>query len=239
MKKVIKLALGMFMAASLLTGCGHSESAATAPDSALKEDNKPGTADAAAYSNTAMNDSAPSGGAWVLIYEDTKQRPDEVSGMYSDSYSWEKDEVHKLMCHTHVKTADGVPYQKTEFEMTCTLPPAQGSPGSRISFDIAAVLVETNIAKYYFGDSSSVQFGTPGKELGIAGHYFMNILDEGSESATHPNTASAGTGGDKIDNGSDCSVFWLFPDSPQPGDRFSVYFMSFGVETEWCYEYKN
>lgn len=177
------------------------------------------------------------GGSWVLIYEDTEQRPDETSGMYSDSYGWEKDEVHGLMCHSHVKVADGQPYQKTEFMVTCTLPPKYGEPGGKITFDIAAVLVETNIAKYYFGDSGSVQFGGPGKEMGAAGHYLMNILDEDG-ARTHPDSVGAGTGGGNTNAGESCTVFWNFPNFPQPGDRCSFYFMSFGVETEWCYEYQ-
>ena len=174
---------------------------------------------------------------WVLIYENTEQRPDETSGMYSDSYGWEKDEVHGLMCHSHVKVANGDPYQKTEFMVTCTLPPKYGEPGGKITFDIAAVLVETNIAKYYFGDSGSVQFGGPGKGLGIAGYYLMNILDEGG-SRTHPDSVGAGTGGGNTNAGESCTVYWIFPNFPQPGDRCSFYFMSFGVETEWCYEYQ-
>ena len=35
--------------------------------------------------------------------------------MYSDSYSWEMDEVNNQMCHYHVRIADGVPYQKSVF----------------------------------------------------------------------------------------------------------------------------
>ena len=179
-----------------------------------------------------------SGSGWELIYENTTQRPNEVSGMYSDAYAWEKDTVHNLRCHTHVKIADGQPYQKTVMELTCTLPPKYGAPGEKITFDIAAVLIETNIAKYYFGDSCSVQYGLPGKAIGIAGHYLSNILDEGSESPSHPDSPGAGTGGDKTNPGGSCTVFWHFPSSPQKGDKFSFYFMSFGVETEWCYEYK-
>ena len=179
-----------------------------------------------------------SGSGWELIYENTTQRPNEVSGMYSDAYAWEKDTVHNLMCHTHVRIADGQPYQKTVMELTCTLPPKYGAPGEKITFDIAAVLIETNIAKYYFGDSCSVQYGLPGKAIGIAGHYLSNILDEGSESPSHPDSPGAGTGGDTTNPGGSCTVFWHFPSSPQKGDKFSFYFMSFGVETEWCYEYK-
>ncbi len=196
-----------------------------------------------ATSTVSISSGASSGGGqsggsgWVLIYENTEQRPDETSGMYSDSYGWEKDEVHGLMCHSHVKVANGDPYQKTETLLTCTLPPKYGEPGGKITFDIAATLVETNIDKYYFGDSCSVQFGGPGKGLGIAGYYLMNILDEGG-SRTHPDSVGAGTGGGNTNAGESCTVFWNFPNFPQPGDRCSFYFMSFGVETEWCYEYQ-
>ena len=121
--------------------------------------------------------------------------------------------------------------------MTSSLPPDYGTPGSKITFDIATTLVETDIAKYYFGDSCSIQYGTPDKELGVVGYYFWNILDEGKESRTNPDSTGAGTGGDNIDYGNSCTVFWNFPDNPQPGDRFSAYFMSFGIETEWCYDF--
>ncbi len=228
MKKTFKFVLAVFLMISFLTSCSSS-AAAGSPSG--PENNSSVTADDSDDGNRSVTDS------WVLIYENTRQRDDEVSGMYSDSYSWEKDEVNKQMCHYHVRIADGVPYQKSVFAMTSSLPPEYGTPGSKLTFDIAATLVETDIAKYYFGDSCSIQYGTPNKELGIAGYYFWNILDEGKESRTNPDTADAGTGGDNINYGNSCTVFWRFPDSPQPGDRFSAYFMSFGIETEWCYEY--
>ncbi|MBR0418215.1 MAG: hypothetical protein IJI66_03505 [Erysipelotrichaceae bacterium] len=231
MKKTIKLVLSIFIIVTFLAACSNRNSAETGMPSGSEN-----SANSVLADDSDDNDKTAAD-AWVLIYEKTRQREDEVSGMYSDSYSWEKDEVNKQMCHYHVKIADGVPYQKSIFAMTSTLPPEYGDPGSKITFDIATTLVETDIAKYYFGDSCSVQLGAPDKELGIAGYYFWNILDEGKESRTNPDSVGAGTGGDDIDYGSSCSVFWHFPNNPQPGDRFSVYFMSFGVETEWCYEF--
>ena len=233
MKKTIKLVLTIFLIVSLLTACSNSNS--NSAEAGMPSD--PENSINSVSGDVSDDKNKTASDVWVLIYENTKQREDEVSGMYSDSYSWEKDEVNNQMCHYHVKIADGVPYQKSLFAMTCSLPPEYGEPGSRITFDIAATLVETDIAKYYFGDSCSVQFGTPGKELGIAGYYFWNILDEGKEARANPDSVGAGTGGDNIDYGSSCTVFWHFPDNPQPGDRFSVYFMSYGVETEWCYEF--
>jgi hypothetical protein len=214
---------------SFLTSCSNSAEAGSPSGPVNKS--SPVTPD------DSDDASKPVADNWVLIYENTRQRDDEVSGMYSDSYSWEKDEANNQMCHYHVRIADGVPYQKSVFAMTSTLPPKYGTPGSKITFDIATSLVETDIAKYYFGDSCSIQYGTPNKELGVAGYYFWNILDEGKESRTNPDSTSAGTGGDNIDHGNSCTVFWRFPDNPQPKDRFSVYFMSFGIETEWCYEF--
>ena len=172
MKKTIKFFLTIFLIVSLLAACSISSRAETGIP--LDSENSINS-----VSGDDSDDNKPAADAWVLIYENTRQREDEVSGMYSDSYSWEKDEVNNQMCHYHVKIADGVPYQKTIFAMTSTLPPKYGEPGSRITFDIATTLTETDIARYYFGDSCSVQYGAPGKELGIAGYYFWNILDEG------------------------------------------------------------
>ena len=230
MKKTFKLVLVIFLIVSLLAACSHNESAETGSNPGSDNNNSATGYDSDNGSKSPVN-------TWVLIYENTKKREDEVSGMYSDSYSWEKDEANNQMRHYHVKIADGPPYQKSEFVMTSSLPPKYGAPGSKITFDIATALVKTDIAKYYFGDSCSIQFGAPEKELGVAAYYFWNILDEGKEARINPDSPGAGTGGDNIDYGSSCTVFWYFPDSPQPGDRFSVYFMSFGVETEWCYEF--
>ena len=182
--------------------------------------------------------SRPGGNSWVLIYEDTTQRESGTSGMYADTYTWWKDEEKGLMCHDHIREALGDDYQKTEMLLTSTLPPKYGAPGGKITFDIAATLVETNIAKYYFGDSSGIMAAAPGKAMGISGTVFWNILDEGTDYHRNLQNPSTGTGGGNINYGDSCTVFWYFPNYPQPGDRWSVYFYSNGIETEWCYEYQ-
>ena len=158
--------------------------------------------------------------------------------MYADTYTWWKDEEKGLMCHDRIKEALGDTYQKTEMLLTSTLPPKYGAPGDKITFDIAATLVETNIAKYYFGDSSEIMCALPGKAMGASGTVFWNILDEGTDYHRNLQTPNAGTGGGNINYGDSCTVFWYFPSYPQPGDRWSVYFCSYGVQTEWCYEYR-
>ena len=197
-----------------------------------------------ATSTVSISSGASSGGSqsggsgWVMIYEDTTQRESGTEGMYADTYTWWKDEEKGLMCHDHIKEALGDTYQKTETLLTSTLPPKYGAPGDKITFDIAATLVETNIAKYYFGDSSEILWALPGKAMGASGTVFWNILDEGADYHYNLQTPNAGTGGGNINYGDSCTVFWYFPNNPQPGDRWSVYFVSFGIETEWCYEYQ-
>ena len=183
-------------------------------------------------------DSRPGGNSWALIYEDTTQKESGTEGMYANTYTWWKDEEKGLMCHDHINEALGDTYQKTETLLTSTLPPKYGAPGDKITFDIAATLVDTNIAKYYFGDSSEIMWALPGKAMGASGTVFWNILDEGTDYHRNLQTPNAGTGGGNINYGDSCTVFWYFPSYPQPGDRWSVYFCSYGVQTEWCYEYQ-
>ncbi len=199
---------------------------------------EPGNGGSQSGGSQSGGGSRPGGSGWALIYEDTTQKESGTEGMYADTYTWWKDEEKGLMCHDHIKEALGDTYQKTEMLLTSTLPPKYGAPGDKITFDIAATLVETNIAKYYFGDSSEIIWALPGKAMGISGTVFWNILDEGADYHYNLQTPNAGTGGGNINYGDSCTVFWYFPSYPQPGDRWSVYFCSYGVQTEWCYEYQ-
>ena len=181
---------------------------------------------------------------WVMIYEKATQTPDyeSPSGIYFDTYSWEKDEEKGLIrgySKQEAKPDDPTrDYQCTQFETTCTLPPKSGAPGEKVTFDLTAALVETISDQYYFGASCSIQTAAPGSGPDVAGRYCWNVLDEGADWDYHLNTPTAGIGGGNIDPGDSCTVFWRFPQNPQPGDRTSVYFRTNAVQIEWCYEYQ-
>ena len=184
------------------------------------------------------------GSGWVMIYEKATQTPDyeSPSGIYYDTYSWEKDEEKGLIrgySKQEAKPDDPTRhYQCTQFETTSTLPPKSGAPGEKVTFDLTAALVETISDQYYFGASCSIQTAAPGSGPDVAGRYCWNVLDEGADWDYHLNTPTAGIGGGNIDPGDSCTVFWRFPQNPQPGDRTSVYFRTNAVQIEWCYEYQ-
>ena len=203
-----------------------------------------------ATSTVSISSGASSGGSqsggsgWVMIYEKATQTPDyeSPSGIYFDTYSWEKDEEKGLIrgySKQEAKPDDPTRhYQCTQFETTCTLPPKSGAPGEKVTFDLTAALVETISDQYYFGASCSIQTAAPGSGPDVAGRYCWNVLDEGADWDYHLNTPTAGIGGGNIDPGDSCTVFWRFPQNPQPGDRTSVYFRTNAVQIEWCYEYR-
>ena len=202
-----------------------------------------------ATSTVSISSGASSGGSqsggsgWVMIYEKATQTPDyeSPSGIYFYTYSWEKDEEKGLIrgySKQEAKPDDPTrDYQCTQFETTCTLPPKSGAPGEKVTFDLTAALVETISDQYYFGASCSIQTAAPGSGPDVAGRYCWNVLDEGADWDYNLNTPTAGIGGGNIDPGDSCTVFWRFPQNPQPGDRTSVYFRTNAVQIEWCYEY--
>ena len=185
-----------------------------------------------------------SGSGWVMIYEKATQTPDyeSPSGIYYDTYSWEKDEAAGLIraySTNEAKPDDSTRhYQCSQFETTCTIPPKSGAPGEKVLFDISAALLETIGDEFYFGANCTVQWAAPGKEPNIAGRLCMNVLDEGADWYYHPCGGDASVGGGSVNEGSSCTVYWIFPRNPQPGDQISVYFMTNAVQIEWCYEYK-
>ncbi len=203
-----------------------------------------------ATSTVSISSGASSGGGqsggsgWVMIYEKATQTEDyeSPSGIYYDTYSWEKDEEKGLIRAYSTKEAkpdDSTRhYQCSKFETTCTIPPKSGAPGEKILFDISAALLETISDQYYFGANCTVQWAAPGKEPNIAGRLCYNVLDEGADWTYNPAGADASVGGGSVNPGSSCTVYWIFPRNPQPGDQISVYFMTNAVQIEWCYEYR-
>ena len=201
------------------------------------------TSTATISSGASSGGGSQSGGSgWVMVYEKATQTPDSQYVIYTNTHSWWKDEANGLIrAYTTQEAKPDDPtrnYQCTLFETTCTLPPQSGAPGEKVTFDLSAAVLETIEDEYYFGVSCSIQTAAPGSGPDVAGRYCWNVLDEGTEWDSHLNTPTAGVGGGNVDAGSSCTVYWIFPQNPQPGDRTSVYFRTNAVQIEWCYEYQ-